>query len=49
MVMVIIALICLFDIIARTYITAEGIRYEMHNGSTKWIMRRKEKPSQWQK
>lgn len=40
MVMLIIAVLCIFDMIARTYITAEGIRYEMPNGESKWITRR---------
>lgn len=40
MVMVIIAIICLLDIAARTYITDAGIRYETISGKTKWIIKK---------
>ena len=43
MVVLIIAMLCVLDIIARTYITDEGIRYEPPCGKTKWIVKRKEK------
>lgn len=38
--MVIIALICLLDIAARTYITSEGVYYESISGKVKWIIRK---------
>ena len=43
MVVLIIAILCVLDIIARTYITEEGIRYEPPSGKSKWIVRRKDK------
>lgn len=42
MTLLIIAIICVIDIIARTYITSEGICYEMPNGKRKWITRKRE-------
>ena len=38
--MVIIALICLLDTAARTYITSEGAYYESIGGKVKWIIRK---------
>lgn len=38
MTLLIIAIICIIDIIARTYITDEGICYEMPNGERKQII-----------
>lgn len=43
MVVLIIAMLCVLDIVARTYITDEGIRYEPPSGKSKWIVRRKDK------
>lgn len=41
MTLLIIAIICVLDIAARTYITAEGIRYETPSGKQKWIIERR--------
>lgn len=41
MTLLIIAIICIIDIIARTYITDEGICYEMPNGKRKQIIRKR--------
>lgn len=43
MTLLIIAIICVIDIIARTYITSEGICYEMPNGKRKQLIGRKRK------
>lgn len=39
--LLVIAIIYALDIIARTYITSEGIRYEAVNGKSKWFLKRK--------
>lgn len=38
--LLIIFIICALDIIARTYITKEGIYYETISGEIKWISRK---------
>ena len=41
--LLIIFIICALDIIARTYITKEGIYYETPSGKIKWISRKEKK------
>ncbi len=41
MTLLIIAIICIADIIARIYITSDGICYELPNGERKRIMKAK--------
>lgn len=41
MTLLIIAILCILDIAARTYITRDGICYEAPSGK-KWVVRRKE-------
>ncbi len=42
MALLIIGIIYALDIVARTYITNDGVYYEAPSGKLKWIMRKKD-------